>query len=341
MGRQARLRAIRRAQNFTPTLDPAGMGSLIHEPPSSAALDILRELVHDIRCYTLANPRRCWELLVEMLAHHSGWNTDTADDHELWDIVPFASERMKRFAEVWNREVDIAVADGLPFSEPIGDLLAEADSNYRPMPMELVRNENAEALRSAAKNPETVEGVLLKSPGTGRFALDTLVYNSHLQLYIVEEDPWLYRAALVNVRFLANYSTRHHEKENPVAEFALAQHTEGNEVLEKLEHAGITVRTPGSNAVRIIGGRVWAVNAHPEIIDLDFAPNWLFGMQFWTLTPPWQYSLLIDQKKFPYYGTWAEFLAHHSDAEIVELMRNLESSKRARIRYDFAMTNPG
>src|SRR5690349_784792 len=111
MGKQSRLRRARHEMRA------------LSGPPGEP-LRILRGIHRTIQGHCSESGRRCWEYLLEMLAHSTGWETESNESQHLWDKM--ANEtRWLEFLECWIAEVKQAKANGAPFSEPLGQLLEE------------------------------------------------------------------------------------------------------------------------------------------------------------------------------------------------------------------------
>src|SRR5687768_5711459 len=109
MGRDARLRAARR--------DGARR---VGEPAT-----ILRELDSDIRRISSESPRRCWEILVEILAHVSGINslvggTLSAGAARIARDLSGLDDRAKQYLESWLAELAFLKERGEPLTDPLG-----------------------------------------------------------------------------------------------------------------------------------------------------------------------------------------------------------------------------
>lgn len=292
MGKQSRLRAERRE---LPRIDT---------PLNGEPLRILRSVMRDIEKTTFALPRQCWDYLVEMMAHASGWKTDTNESGFLWDKIPTAEARLVDYCRVWNAEVEAAKNRGAPFSEPLGDLLMEAGADNKDFdqfmtPMEVVR---ATSLASIPPEGDPGQGMLTGMDpccGTGRFVIDALVHNEHMMMRGVEIDLSLMRAAMVNLRYLARFTSLTIDKSKVGA---ISPFDEAAE--ETLRQQGVhKPRDDGS--VRIVGGRGLFMHADALIADLTRDVNWTTGA--WSWKPHrWQANLLIDPR-FEFFGTWDQY----------------------------------
>jgi hypothetical protein len=177
------------------------------------AFHILQSIHRTIQGHCHESPRRCWEYLVEMLAHATGWRTETQESKALWDPMQNES-RWAEFLEAWLDEVDIAKKNRFAFSEPIGELLEVVEGTNQALdqyftPMQVVRAMN-EINFSDIEVPENgyLQG-LDPCCGTGRFMLDALVFNEKLIMANVDMDLWLLRAAKLNARLLGRWTTLH------------------------------------------------------------------------------------------------------------------------------------
>lgn len=328
---------MRREQNKTPFLS---LEHLKEHHGGGRATDTLREILFDLRKGSLAEPIKCWQWLVEMMAHHSGWPTDTDADAHCWELVPFAEQRLRRFAEEWNSEVVNARFNRLPFSEPLGDLYNEIGGPTQQQTMDQVHIENLQLLqnqfhiREEARRIGNVPSGMVTMAGTGRFVIHTLVYDDEIQMFLCEEDLWLYRAALVNIRYLAAFTSRIVPTITATGNYA----TDPSSVATKLQEAGIPLHERRDGTV-IVGGRAWAMNADPCIVDMGLPINWEFGVLWWLPSPSWQYSKLID-RRFGFLGSWSEYKKQIGQG-MAEIQRKRLHGHDGTVRYDFVMDGVG
>src|SRR5690606_37196416 len=185
MGKQARLKRERREMRAE-----MEMGRRLRDTP----IRVLRAIHKTIQDHCHESPRRCWEYLLEMLAHGSGWKTDSAESKHLWDKM--ANEtRWVEFVESWLDEVEWAKRNRAPFSEPLGDLLEEilGVNDYHGQfftPMSVVRLINELNLTQGYVPPEPngMPGRRILDPccGTGRFMIDALIHDDGVLVHGVD-----------------------------------------------------------------------------------------------------------------------------------------------------------
>ena len=296
MGRASRLRRARREERLR---EEQGRPPLRRE-----AFSILKGLHRTIQGHCHENSRRCWEYLLEMLAHQTGWHTESNESEHLWE--PMCQEtRFAEFYEAWMDEVQYAADTGAPFSEPLGELLEDLEATNDRLgqfftPMSVVHTINRISM------PETIElkdgrptkRGLDPACGTGRFMIDALVHHPGLVMHAVDLDPWLLRAAKLNVRMLAKWTSSRIANE---------------ELLKPLDGKPVP---PGHSI--ILGGRAFFIQGDALRVDLSYQRNWLNSP--WAWTPyPWHDHLKING----YYGSLSEWeaegrppLAHHGDEPI-------------------------
>jgi hypothetical protein len=321
MGRQARLRALRRAQ----------AQEAVHcGPIHSKALRTLEGIFHDIRCMCLKSQIECWQLLVEMMAHAAGWQTDSQEDEDLWSLVPMAQERLEQYHLEWNEEVLAARELDKAFSDPLGEIhnqiVGPRDNSFQ-ISMEEVRHRNRihlQKIESEHPDPLGLTPRMGLDPlcGTGRWVMDTLVFNDSIIMHAVEIDKWLYRAMLVNIRYLAIHSS-----------IRVSDRKETR--LFERDSDNFQAQESDDRSLLVIGGRVLGIHAHPGIVDLEYVPNWFVAPWFWEPRPSWEHTMLIDEARYSFRGTWAEYLDHVRDREA----RRLEPPARQGVRYDFQMSD--
>lgn len=262
-------------------------------------VEILTGIWHDIRAVTLEGERRSWEYLVEMMAHASGWDTETSDSVWIWDLIP-NHQRFVDYAMAWSNEVAAAKEAGIAFSEPLGDLLQMIKPDSL-VPMTEVRAINAKDLPE--QSSDTFSG-LDPHCGTGRFMLDAVVHNDHVIMHGVDTDVWMLRAALVNIRYLFSHTSLH-------------------------------VKGPKNGELLVLGGRTVFMHGDPRIVDLGHANNWLCGGWSWT-PQPWEVNLQIAPR-FGFKGSWRSFQRLLGGPELaMARLTGLDESKR-NFAFDFSM----
>jgi hypothetical protein len=317
MGHQARLRAQRRAELNGPRPINHGLAG-----------QILRGIHKDLCNACGESPRRCWEYLVEMMAHASGWDTETNESGHLWQKIP-NHERFLRFAEAWNEEVLAARDQGTSFSEPLGDLLQEIEGTNKNLgqhftPMNIVRAMNAMSFADMPELKDNGQVPVGLDPccATGRFILDALVHHKTVMMRGVDLDLWLLRAAMVNIRYLAKFTTLRLKDESEIPLFDKVS-------AASLENRGVDFTRP-SPGIAILGGRAMFMHGNSLVVDLNFPPNWLCGGWAWT-PMPWEHNLKIAPE-FNFNGSWAEYEAQQESKN----QRQLESKEHGE-RFDFSM----
>jgi hypothetical protein len=316
MGHQARLRAQRRAE--------LNEGKQVSH---GLAGQILHSIHRDLRNACGESDRRCWEYLVEMLAHASGWDTETNESGHLWQKIS-NHERFVKFAEAWNEEVLAAQASGGFFSEPLGDLLQEISGTNQNLgqhftPMPVVRMMNAISFNDMPETKDNGEIPVGIDPccATGRFILDALVHHKTVMMRGVDLDPWLLRAAMVNIRYLAKFTTLRLRDETEIPLFDKVS-------AATLESRGVDFTRP-SPGIAILGGRAMFMHGDALVVDLDFPPNWLCGGWAWT-PMPWEHNLKVRG----FDGSWVEFQAEQDKKE----QRQLNAKEHGE-RFDFSMND--
>jgi len=254
MGRKSRLKRARRAELMKEQPGP---------PMKREAFNILKSLHQTIQNHCHENSRRCWEYMVEMIAHSTGWKTETCESKHLWKAMA-EETRFAEFAEAWLEEVTYAKENRVPFSEPIGELLEHLEATNLHFdqyftPMSVVRTLN-EINFMDIEQPKTgyLQG-LDPCCGTGRFMLDALVFNDRLIMGSLDIDLWMQRVAKINARILAQWTTlyeKHHLWD------------------------------------AMLAGRARFIWGDSLLVDLGFSPNWSLS---WHWTPQhWQSDLKIE-----------------------------------------------
>jgi hypothetical protein len=254
MGRKSRLKRERRELK---TLGYNG------PPMRREAFHILAGLHKTIQNHCHENSRRCWEYLVEMMAHYTGWRTETSESAHLHE--PMRNEtRFAEFEQAWIEEVTYAKANRVAFSEPFGELLEtlEAtnlhfDQYFTPMSVIRCINEMNFTDQPVPKSGY-IQGI---DPccGTGRFMLDALVFNDRLIMGNIDVDLWMQRVAKLNARLLSKWTNLY-------------------------EPIGIWDATRAGRARFIWGDSL--------IVDTSFKMNWFLS---WYWTPQhWRDDLKIE-----------------------------------------------
>jgi hypothetical protein len=339
MGKQSRLRALRRAERQEIARDLA--------PNRGEPLRILRSLHRTIQGHCHENGRRCWEYMVEMLAHVSGWPTESDESKHLWDKMQDEG-RFVEFAHAWIAEVEWAKANGAPFSEPIGELLEEIEGHneslgqfFTPMPVvRMINSVNLGDIPSPGPSGLPTCRGLDPCCGSGRFLIDALVHNDGIMMHGVDLDLWMVRAAMLNVRLLARWTSmsvadpddrlkplRRATKFLDQAMAALASPDEENPFLR----LGTEPPQPkGEERVLIVGGRAVFIHGNSMIVDLDYTPNW--ACAGWSWKPhPWQWNL----KMRDYYGSYEDWeKAGRPD------LNKLHEQEQKSLQFDYSMAPP-
>lgn len=303
MGQQARLKRLRREQRLQ---DVESSGRRSDEP-----MHIIRSLHRSIQQATSENGRRCWEYLLEMMAHSSGWQTDTNESRHVWGKLPSGDDRWRQFYESWADEVLWAKRNRAAFSEPLGTLLEEIQANngglgqfFTPMGVVRLLNEF-----NIPDEPLPASGIptrraLDPSCGSGRFMIDSLVHNDNLAINGVDMDLWMVRCAMLNIRLLAPWtSLRLKDRADILKPFRRGVLAEEFNRLSGERYNANEPESRGGDAL-VIGGRAIFIHGDSLIVDLGYTPNWLCAGWAW-LPKPWQSNLKIDG----YPGTYDQWVA--------------------------------
>jgi hypothetical protein len=169
----------------------------------------LRELFLNIRQRSSDTNRRAWELMLEILAVHSGFGRDeclSAAAKKLLPDLGNVDALVADYIRDWDAEMQICDA----VSDPIGTLLEEHGAANQHLdqfftPPSLVRF-MGELTYGTAAAPEEPERILDPCCGTGRFGLDALLHRPKSIIYNVDIDLWMVRAAMVNFRLASRLS---------------------------------------------------------------------------------------------------------------------------------------
>lgn len=305
MGKQARLKKMRRDQRIQEMT-----GGQLRDTP----LRVLRSIHRTIQNACGENSRRCWEYMLEMLAHTSGWLTESNESKHVWDKMP-EDTPWDEFYESWMAEVEWAKANRATFSEPLGQLLEEIEGTNDHLgqfmtPMAIVRmmneiNLGGEAVDSKPnKNGLPKRRVLEPCCGTGRFLIDALVHYDDVMVNAVDTDLWMVRTAMMNVRLLAKWSSLRVKdpgdllkplRRGPLVEEFNRLTGEKYNQIDRLKDAGAALTEAakqGTDAL-IIGGRAIFIHGDALVVDLSYAPNWLCAGWAWG-PKPWRSNLKID-----------------------------------------------
>lgn len=287
MGRQSRRKRDRRLQRQRNE-------RLAATPHGGEPLRILRSIHKTIQGHCHESPRSCWEYLLEMLAHLTGWRTDTAIAKHLHEKM-WNERRWLEFAECWLAEVTAAAHNKTSFSEPIGELLEEIESTNENLgqfftPMQVVRLMNDINLSDsyAPPQPNGMPSRRGMDPccGTGRFMLDALVHDDGIMMHGVDLDLWLLRAAMVNVRLLSRWTSCYvRDPADRLQPFTA-------ESKKSLRKEGVSLPEE-EGGVLMIGGRSIFIHGDALRVDLNNGLNWLISSWFWTPLP-WESSLKIN-----------------------------------------------
>jgi len=282
MGKQSRLKAQRREAALS----------------RDATTDVLRHVFARISQITSENPRRCWEYMVELMAHYSGINclfggTLTEPTKKLAVDIPDLEDTLLGFTKMRDEELLECKRTGSAIPDPIGLILEENQATNKNMdqfftPPTVIRAVNAVNFHGVKK--EKLNG-LDPCCGTGRFAMDALVHNDGLVMFNVDLDQWLVRAALVNFRYMQRYT---HARITPPLD--------ARSVFEE------DAKKQGD--VIVLGGRSWIIHANSLVVDLEYKPNWQHS---WMWNPPnWRSSM----KMADFDGTYEEFEQRGSKKEV-------------------------
>lgn len=257
---------------------------------------LLGELLSLIQNKSHQTARRAWEMMLELLAHHTGINALASEGclsaetrklvPDLGDLAPLLLD----YVSSWQAELQLAAKTGSPITDPIGTVLDEAGATNAAMgqfftPPSVVRMMNKLTLEQGPP-PERKERVLDPCCGTGRFALDALVHRPSVVLYNVDLDLWMMRAALINFRLAPRFTT-----------------------------ANLTI--PGDDGrpqhVIVPGGKSWIIRADSFLIDLNCVDNWRFSWM-WN-PPPWQSVMKLAD----FDGTYDELQRRKPGRKLAEL----------------------
>lgn len=348
MGKQSRLRAERRLERQEAKAFDKRFGGV---PVAGEPIRILRSLHRDIQNHCSESGRRCWEYMLEIIALSSGWNTESDESRHLWSR--FASDsRLEEFASAWFHEVKHAKENGGAFSEPIGDLLHEVEGTNSNLgqyltPMPLVRTINAMNMADLDSDPLYPNGMpthrgLDPCCGTGRFMIDALVHNANIMMHGVDLDLWMVRAAMVNIRLLAPYtSLRLKDPADHLRPLRRAQRAI-DAMVGRLESEDVELDLTGQslrrapyrkddNGVIVIGGRAIFIHGDALVVDLDYANNWLCAGWAWK-PHPWTWNL----KMAGYHGSYDEWVAAGKPT-----YEQIQQSYKQDIQFDYSMAKKG
>lgn len=327
MGKKSRLKRERRAQRE----------NLNHLEPKK----ILENAHKRIQNICHENSRTCWEYLVELLAQHTGWPTETSVAsfiRDTWD----PTETFSQFEQAWAFEVEGALASRSWFSEPIGWLLEEIqgtnkhfDQYFTPMPIVRTMNEITFHDEPAVTKDglPTMRGVE-PAMGTGRLLIDALVFNKGLMMHGIELDQWLRRVAMLNIRIL--------DMQGQWTGCRIGGEPEGikafsDKTAKDLKRQGLASDNPRRQGIWLLGGRAMTIQADSLIVDLDFWPNWFVKRPNGQILPnwcwtqdPWQSGMLIHPK-FGFAGTWDEYQRRKAEGSFEP------KTGDETVKFDFSM----
>jgi hypothetical protein len=251
-----------------------------------------------------------------MLAHQTGWSTESSESKHLWDKMA-NEDRWVEFFQSWAAEVEEAKACGGSFSEPLGSLLEEVGGTNDSLgqfltPMPVVRLLNEITFHDIGKEADPSGRPKFRGLdpccGTGRFMIDALVHNPSLLMHAVDLDLWALRCAMLNVRLLAKWtSLRVNDKE------------------DQLAHDPRT-RLPGPSSWLMIGGRAIFIHGDALRVDLDYAPNWLCAGWAWS-PRPWQSNLKVEG-----------FFGNHDEWVAAGCPRGDQA--KGEVQFDYSMKPP-
>lgn len=264
--------------------------------------------------------------MLEMIAHASGWKTETRISEKLWEHFPDGAQ-LGEFVECWVDEVQQAKDTGGSFSEPIGELLEEfsgTNSNlgqfYTPMSVVtmMVQMQLAELPKDRWLNG------MDPCCGTGRFMLASLVHSDNLMMGSCDLDLWSLRAAMVNARLLARFTSRFYENE----EDQMQPFTEKSSA--RLRKKGVDLPTKSSGGVHVIAGRARFIHGNSLSVDLMFPFNW--SEHSWKWSPaPWEQLKRASETKDEYYERVINPIMKKLGGQSPESMDD--------VRFDYSLTN--
>lgn len=346
MGQQSRLKRARREERLR---EPRNLPSLKDEP-----FRVLKAIHKTIQDHCHESGRRCWEYLLEMIAHSSGWQTDTCEAKHLWDKMA-NEDRWGEFLESWMAEVEWAKRNRAPFSEPFGELLEHIEGTndslgqyFTPMSIVRVMNEmTIGAIDETHTDGMPTHRALDPCVGTGRFMIDALVHNDGLLMHGVDLDLWMLRCAMLNVRLLAKWTSLHlHDPDDRLRPLRAVDHLIANAteepegtlerpvkmhrtrnpfdaMLERAHPVRIPEERSKDGAILLIGGRSIFMHGDATVLDLGYTPNWVCAGWHW-LPRPWRGNLKIEG----YFGTYEQW---------VEDGRPPLGEQSKEIQFDYSM----
>jgi len=318
MGHQSHIKAERRESRLT----------------KGRALDILSELHRDIERFSGESPRRCWEYLVTIMAHESGINSlFDGTVHQGDSIVPTydrllekgVGEKIKDYFITLDDEVQAAKNGNMAIQDPLGRVLELAEGcnpNHGQYftPVTVVHAMNEMTLHDEKESSGRPTRGLDPCCGTGRFAMDALVYRDNLVMFNVEIDHWLARAALVNFRYMSRWTTL--KRQDPLKIFT-------DESEWQLRESGLYLKEENKyENVIILGGRAWIIHADSLVVDLLEPLNWRWSWM-WD-PPPWEKVMKVSG----FDGTYEEWI---KAAPRKDIEQRLEARKPSKTRYDFSL----
>ena len=288
-------------------------------PMKRDAFRILKSIHKDIQNYCGESGRRCWEYMLEMLAHSTGWGTDTSEAKHLWEKMADET-RWVEFFECWMEEVEYAKENRCAFSEPVGELLEDLEATNRNLdqyftPMSMVRLMNQltmpeDGVPIGPDGRPTMRG-MEPCCGTGRILIDALVHNDGLFMHAIDLDIWMLRAAMLNVRMLAKWTSSRMTTETALNPFS-----------EKQEEPHTMI---------VIGGRSIFMHGNSQIVDTNYRPNWLCAGWAWK-PHPWQDNLKMEG----YLGSYNQW-----EAAGKPLLEDPNNSGEVQFDYSMKGTNLG
>jgi len=307
VGRASRLKRARREERLR-----AEQGIPTRQ---SESFQIIRSIHQTIQHHCGESSRRCWEYLLEMTAHQTGWHTETNESKALWDKMGDET-RFVEFFEAWIAEVEHAKENRVAFSEPLGSLLEEINGNNKNLgqfftPMQVVRAINEMTFHDLGEvDPSGRPKFRGLDPccGTGRFMIDALVHNDSVFMHGIDLDLWALRTAMLNVRLLCKWTSMHVKDD-----------------ADRLKDLPPEDR-PEPGTTLIIGGRGIFIHGDALRVDLNYAPNWLCAGWAWS-PRPWQSNLKIEN----YYGTYDQWQ---------EAGFPLEANSKSEVQFDYSMAPP-
>ena len=307
MGKDARLKAERRRLRQV----------------AGRPLDLLRDLFDQIRRQTSESPRRCWELMLEIMGHYSNINCMaggclTADSEKVLQNLQVES-LLRSYFELWNDELELNSHEVAPITDPVGAVLEENGGTNEARgqyftPPSLVRVANEITMEDLRRRQGERCTALDMACGTGRFALDALVHYENVMVFNVDIDLWMVRAALINARYARRFSSAFIEI-NPGDPGLFTE-----ESARALRARGFHVPAPAeADRLEVLGGRSWIIHADSLLVDLQSSENWRYAWK-WD-PPPWRSTMKLAD----FDGTYDEWVKRRPAREVE---RQIDAAQR-------------